>query len=848
MSESRPPLSRQQRRAMQRKLRKAGKGQTALTLGAAALAAVPAAQAATFTVTNLNDNGAGSLRQAIIDANGAAGADAIQFQAGLTGTITLTTGQLWIYDSVDIQGPGASVLTVSGNNASRVFYLYVSATTIDVTISGLTITGGNANIGGGVVDFDENLVLDSVVITGNTTSGDGAGVWADGFNMTLTIQSSTISGNTSGDDGGGMYVEDTGGPLTIQNTVVTGNDAADKGGGIYFYDPDNDVTIVDSTISDNSAGGVGGGVYLYSPDDGLFTISRTTISGNDAQAGGGVFLYSPDHGGAIENSTISGNQATAGDGGGIYLYNLYNFEIRHTTIAGNSASGTGGGIFSNNSELPLSHVIAGDNTAGTDNDLGNGAEGAFLTEFSLIESPGSANITDNGGNIFSQDPQLGALANHGGPTQTHLPAITSPVVDAGDPAFVPPPSTDQRGFARVVNGRIDMGAVEVAPGTVQLTASAASVAENAGTVTITATRTGGSDGAVSVTLDTADGSALAPGDYTAVAGSVLSWADGDSAPKSLDVTIVNDALDEPDETFTATLSKPTGGAVLGTPASETITIQDDDVPAPGTIQLTFSTANVAENAGTVTVTATRTGGSNGAVSVTLDTANGTALAPGDYTAVAGAILSWADGDTAPKSINITIVNDSLDEPDETFTATISNATGGATLGGTVTATITIQDDDLPASVVDVPTVGDVGRVLFTALLSLSGLFLLRRRRGLAAPVLLLTLLSAEANAAAVREAKAVTLSQITTRAQVASIRLSDGSSLQVPLNAIEVADRRSPKNRKHTAMTSTQSLAPGQPLLIKVRRNPDGSVKKVKLQVFDTLERAQAALQTDAKK
>ncbi|MES1245953.1 MAG: hypothetical protein ABUT39_30375, partial [Acidobacteriota bacterium] len=160
--------------------------------------------------------------------------------------------------------------------------------------------------------------------------------------------------------------------------------------------------------------------------------------------------------------------------------------------------------------------------------------------------------------------------------------------------------------------------------------------------------------------------------------------------------------------------------------------------------------------------------------------------------------------------------------------------------------------------------GDVGRVLLTALLSLSGLFLLRRKRGLAAPVLMLTLLAAPASAAAPqdtaapkgtaapaaranREARVATLSQVTVRAQVVTVRLSDGSSLEVPLAAVEVADRRAPKVRKGDALTSVHGLIPGQPLLVKIRRNPDGSVKKLKLQVFDTLERAQAALQADPK-
>ncbi|MFL6235831.1 MAG: hypothetical protein ACJ76N_22060 [Thermoanaerobaculia bacterium] len=107
-------LSRQRRRALERKARKQGSGaEKALVSGAAlalgvGLGLAPAADAATFQVINLNDSGAGSLRDAIGQANAAAGADTITFQAGLTGTITLTSGQLSIIDSVDIQGPGAA--------------------------------------------------------------------------------------------------------------------------------------------------------------------------------------------------------------------------------------------------------------------------------------------------------------------------------------------------------------------------------------------------------------------------------------------------------------------------------------------------------------------------------------------------------------------------------------------------------------------------------------------------------------------------------------------------------------------------------------------------------------------
>src|SRR5262249_51194626 len=96
----------------------------------------------TFTVLNLADSGAGSLRQAVLDANAAPGADTIAFAGGLSGTVTLSSGEMSITDAVTIGGPGASQLTVSGNHLSRVFR--ISGSTTDVAISGLTIADGLA--------------------------------------------------------------------------------------------------------------------------------------------------------------------------------------------------------------------------------------------------------------------------------------------------------------------------------------------------------------------------------------------------------------------------------------------------------------------------------------------------------------------------------------------------------------------------------------------------------------------------------------------------------------------------------------------------------------------------------
>lgn len=770
MSENLTPMSRQQRRARERNDRKDRMGGTLskgtmLTLGAA-LAAVPAAQAATFTVTNLNDSGAGSLRQAITDANNAAGADIVAFQAGLTGTITLTSGQLVVSDSVDIQGPGAAALTVSGNAAGRSFYLYSGAALLDVTISGLTITGGGGvTFGAAIIDFGENLVLDGVTITGNTATAGGGGLAATdltGDGMSLTVRDSTISGNDSGRDGGAIYFYTTGGPMLIENSVISGNDAVDDGGGIYLYNVTDNLTVTGSTISGNTAGGTGGGIYFYQTDGGVQTIDHSTLSGNSAYLGGGMFWVfgdtpiTIDHstfsgndataGGAlfsafafgstvtVVDSTISGNEATSGDGGGLFFYALYaggSVAIRNSTIASN----TGTGAFSLTGPIPVSNSILGDNTPA---DLGTDLDGNFALSFSLLENAGTANVTDSGGNVLGQDPQLGPLANNGGPTQTHKPAATSPAVNAGNPAFVPPPSTDQRDMPRVVGTQIDMGSVE-----------------------------------------------------------------------------------------------------LG---------------LPGTIQLTFSTTSVGEAAGTVTVTATRTGGSEGAVSVSINTANGTAVAPADYGAVVGGTLSWADGDTAPKSLNITIVNDLLDEPDETFTVTISSPTGGATLGSPATATITIVDDDLaPLPPLEIPTVGEWGLVFLSGLLAMAGLYRLRRKQGLAAPMLILTLAAGASvvNAATpavptkaaqgVRDLRAVTLSQVSARQGMVTLQLSDGFSVQVSSANLEIKDRRG--RAKLGVELQLADLTAGQPVVVKVHRNPAGVIKKVRVQVFDTLDRAQAALQ-----
>ena len=201
---------------------------------------------------------------------------------------------------------------------------------------------------------------------------------------------------------------------------------------------------------------------------------------------------------------------------------------------------------------------------------------------------------------------------------------------------------------------------------------------------------------MSVSFATSSGSATAESDFTSASGT-LTWADGDAANKTITVDITSDTVDESDESFVVALSSPSGGALLGSNRNATVTIIDDDASGGGgdvRVDLDRSALTIGEGAGPVNFTVLRSGSASGAVSVSYATTPGSATAESDFTSASGT-LTWADGDTAVKTITVNMTNDSTDESDETFTVTLSNPSGGATLGSSFQATVTIVDDDSP---------------------------------------------------------------------------------------------------------------------------------------------------------
>ncbi len=211
------------------------------------------------TVTNLDDAGPGSLRNAL---NTTPDGGIVDFQPDLAGTITLTGRELMITKNLTIAGLGAGVITVSGRpfSASRVFDIIGGVT---ATIAGLTIE--NSGIGN-----SGTLTISDSTIRNSSFGGVGAGIGNGGV---MTITGSTISGNTSITDGGGIG---NSGTLTINNSTISGNVVKARSGGGIYNSASGRLTITNSTISNNGAGGSGGIV-----NDGTLSMRNTILAGND---------------------------------------------------------------------------------------------------------------------------------------------------------------------------------------------------------------------------------------------------------------------------------------------------------------------------------------------------------------------------------------------------------------------------------------------------------------------------------------------------------------------------------------------------------------------------------------
>ena len=451
-----------------------------LALGYWDLARPIVAYADTYDVSNTNDTGDGSLRQAIVDANANSGHDTITFST--SGTITLGSALPAITDDVTITGPSADNLAISGANLYQVLNITSSTT---VTITGVTVRDGRLALsnGGGIYNAG-TLVLETCVVSNNIVTGSwrGGGIYNEG---TLTLENCTVSENTAR-QGGGIY--NYSGTVHINDSTISGNTAENQGGGIFNYH-NGMIYVNNSTISDNTAGGAfndygvlsilnstvsgntNGGILN---NEGTVNILRSTISGNTGS--GSTIVNTPSGALNIANSTISGN---TGSVGGIETSGRVN--ISNCTISGNTG-GVAGGIYGNSAEA---HWVMVRNTIFSNNWPSGLANDCFGTGIY-----GSNNLVDDtSGPCSGEGFRIGAVTNfdttlrdNGGPTFTHalLPGSnaldnvtdctymssvgcsylgcgTNPLFSDGAPI-----TTDQRGYARPdpAGGSCDIGAYE----------------------------------------------------------------------------------------------------------------------------------------------------------------------------------------------------------------------------------------------------------------------------------------------------------------------------------------------------------------------------------------------------
>ena len=303
-----------------------------------------------------------------------------------------------------IDGPGAGLVTISGNNTSEVFNI---ASDTVASISGMSIIDGNGTYGGGLFNGG-TLTITDTTFAGNSAPYGGAvytragvGHPLDGI---LTLNGDTFTGNSATAESGALD-NWAGGTVTVTDDTFTGN-SAPYGGAIG--NEWGSVAVSNSTFSNNTAStGDGGAIVNYNPNDGFsnsLSVVGSTISGNTAVNGGGIANGGPDTL-SLTNDTITGNSVTGAGGG---LYDNGTTTLTNVTVSGNNSGGGGGGIYNATGPTILNNTIVALNTSGTAPDDITGTVSS-ASAYNLIGTGGSGGLVNgvNGNQVGVVSPGLG---------------------------------------------------------------------------------------------------------------------------------------------------------------------------------------------------------------------------------------------------------------------------------------------------------------------------------------------------------------------------------------------------------------------------------------------------------
>lgn len=318
-----------------------------------------------------------------------------------------------------------------------------------------------------------------------------------------------------------------------------------------------------------------------------------------------------------------------------------------------------------------------------------GSDGAVSA--TVTASAGSAGTSDYTGTSFTASWAAGQSG-----TQT----ISIPIVDdnnvEGSETFTVR-ITSASGGATISSADdatvtiLDNDDPDPTPGVVSLTASTYDGSEDDGVASITLRRAGGSDGAITATVTATAGTA-GTSDFTGTTFTA-NWNAGQAGTRTITVPVVDDAEIEGTETFSVQITSASGGATISTARNATVAILDNDDPdpAPGSVSLTANSFDGSEDDEVAVITLRRSGGSDGTVSATVTATTGTADTS-DFTG-SSFNASWGSGQSGPRTISIPIVNDTDDEGSESFSVELTSVSGGAGIGATSSAVVTILDND-----------------------------------------------------------------------------------------------------------------------------------------------------------
>jgi hypothetical protein len=615
---------------------------------------------AIVAVLNTSDSGAGSLRAAI---NAAVDGDVIQFDAGASGEIGLTS-ELFIDKTLTIHGLGTTATRLSGLGQNRVFNIAAGAS---VDIDSLTVMNGGGVANGGGISNAGSLSLTLVDVTGNQASSSGGGIYNAG---SLTLTACTVAGNS--------VVATLDAP-----TAAGGGVASDSAGGV--------VTITDSTFADNA-------VAL---DPSLGTLA----SAAHVRGGGLAFAGSEDV--TLTNITVSANLAnsftgdeetaahtTAAEGGGIAFAGVGAIALMNCTIAYNRAgsfsadgdapdanlatSTGGGGHFHDQGVVTVTNSIIANNTAVNATDVANVSSNSTFQNNLIRNADGADGIASNANVIGSADAPIDAklapLALNGAATMTHALLPGTPALDAGRTSGAP--MTDQRGFIRSTIpdlGAYELGALNATPVFTSTPNDTDVTADQPFTYNITATDADGDVVTISASdlpawltlVDHGDGTATLEGTPSnAAAGENmvrLTVADGENSAQqnfTLTVAAINHAPTLP--------GGPVAAAVAGAPFALTVTGQDVDnqllsfaiVSKPDWLTVTDNADN------TATITGNPTAFEGGMHQVVLQISDGLLVAE-QVVEIEVVVPRWTfdngilgvNGDSADNVINVWFVDD-----------------------------------------------------------------------------------------------------------------------------------------------------------------------------------------------